>query len=296
MTSPTYTKTMLVREIAATTGITQKNVRKMLDSLKAVAYREAANQGFTIPDICRLDLVLRKARKMRNPQNGENFLISEHKALRIRPLKRAKTAINPVAPMVTRLSQEVVVIDDFSQAISFRCPNCSQEIEAPCAAVGMSSNCPMCNQLVVIPSESELGTLHRPLPTPKVVTPVPAVVINKPAIETQKIAHSQKNQTIRIDLFGASSEGSMLAVKKTSSPSNSSRFVSFRCKSCRQEIEATTDMCGTSADCPSCGVTFEVPFFSDPGTLHGSDQRVMHRDEINLMKSRTIRIEVPDEV
>lgn len=294
MNSTTYTKATLVREIASTTGITQKSVRKMLDSLKIIAYREAANQGFTIPDICRLDLVLRKARKMRNPQNGENFLISEHKALRIRPLKRAKVAINPVTPEVTRLSQEVVVIDDFSQAISFRCPNCSQEIEAPHAAIGMSSNCPMCNQLVVIPAESELGTLHRPLPTPKVVAPIVPHVV--PTSEPRKVAQSQKNQTIRIDLFGASSEGSMIAVKKTTSSASSSRFVSFRCKSCRQEIEATTDMCGTSSDCPSCGVTFEVPFFSDPGTLHGSDPRTLNKEQINLMKSRTIRIDVPDEI
>lgn len=292
MSSTTYTKATLIREIATTTGITQKSVRKMLDLLKVIAYREAATQGFTIPDICRLDLVLRKARKMRNPQNGENFLISEHKALRVRPLKRAKVAINPVAPVVTRLSQEVVVIDDFSSAISFRCTNCSQEIEAPHAAVGMSSNCPMCNQLVVIPAESELGTLHRPLPTPKIVAPI---VPHVPATEPWKVAQSQKNQTIRIDLFGASGEESVIAVKKPASSASSSRFVSFRCKNCRQEIEATTDMCGTSSECPSCGGTFEVPFFSDPGTLHDAESRSLKKDQINLMKSRTIRIDVPDE-
>ncbi len=74
-------------------------------------------------------------------------------------------------------------------------------------------------------------------------------------------------------------------------------MLSFFCKNCRQEIEAPAEMAGSSSECPSCGVSFEVPFFSDPGTLHGSDLD-LKKDAASIqeMKSRTIRIEVPDDL
>jgi DNA-directed RNA polymerase subunit RPC12/RpoP len=102
-----------------------------------------------------------------------------------------------------------------------------------------------------------------------------------------------KNQTIRIDL-GALGFGDTATVGK-SLPQK--RMLSFFCKNCRQEIEAPADMAGSSSECPSCGVSFEVPFFSDPGTLHGSDLEQKKPDENALkdMRSRTIRIEVPDD-
>jgi len=72
-------------------------------------------------------------------------------------------------------------------------------------------------------------------------------------------------------------------------------MISFFCKNCKQEIEAPTDMAGTSSDCPSCGVDFEIPFFSDKGTLHGSDLD-QNEKELQEIKGRTIRIEVPDDI
>ena len=59
---------------------------------------------------------------------------------------------------------------------------------------------------------------------------------------------------------------------------------------------APADMAGSASECPSCGVSFEVPFFSDAGTLHGSDLEHKPSDVIKEIKSRTIRIEVPDDV
>ena len=73
-------------------------------------------------------------------------------------------------------------------------------------------------------------------------------------------------------------------------------MLSFFCKNCRQEIEAPADMAGSASECPSCGISFEVPFFSDPGTLHGSDLEHKPAEEIKEIKSRTIRIEVPDDM
>jgi hypothetical protein len=56
-------------------------------------------------------------------------------------------------------------------------------------------------------------------------------------------------------------------------------------------------MAGTAAECPACGVSFEIPFFSDDGTIHATDFETEKPDAEKLreMKSRTIRIEVPDD-
>jgi hypothetical protein len=99
--------------------------------------------------------------------------------------------------------------------------------------------------------------------------------------------NSGKNQTIRIDLAALGIEEEKKIEPK--------RMISFFCRNCKQEIEAPTDMAGTSSDCPSCGVDFEIPFFSDQGTLHGSDLE-QNETALQEIKGRTIRIEVPDDI
>jgi DNA-directed RNA polymerase subunit RPC12/RpoP len=75
---------------------------------------------------------------------------------------------------------------------------------------------------------------------------------------------------------------------------NEEGFTSFLCPSCRTEIEASLDMCGTQTECPACGVKITVPNPEPNGEIvrHGlgdeSDTRT------HAMKSRTIRIELGD--
>jgi nucleoid DNA-binding protein/DNA-directed RNA polymerase subunit RPC12/RpoP len=315
METKSYTKQDLVREIAFTVGITQKKARFVLDALQFIAYREAGEGGFTIPGICKLDVIRRKERQMRNPQTGEKILMAEHNALRARILKKAKDTVTPTPEgLITYIKDEAKgpqIYDDFSQAVSFRCKKCGQEIEAPKAAVGIESECPVCNTAIVIPDKSEPGTMHGdPLPAPapeESVQPVvstqaasfagattapgaaPSEQSTAPTFQSFKPAthDPSKHQTIRIDLAALGIEEQKAAEPK--------RMISFFCKNCRQEIEAPTDMAGSSSECPACGVTFEVPFFSDQGTLHGSD---LERTEAELksIKGRTIRIEVPDDI
>lgn len=93
----TYTKKDLIDELAKVTGDAKKRVAKVLDEFVKIAYREArTDNGFVIPGICKIDLAVRKERRARNPRTGEVLVIGEHKVIRIRPLKRAKTAIAPV--------------------------------------------------------------------------------------------------------------------------------------------------------------------------------------------------------
>lgn len=300
MNKSTYTKSCLVRELAFNVGITQKKMRFALEALQQIAYREARNDGITLPGICRLDVIRRKPRKMRNPQTGENILIAEHDALRIRVLKRARNAVTPPPEnLISLLPQEAPkILDDFSQAVSFCCKKCGQEIEAPLSAAGILSECPACGAQITVPKESEPGTLHGPaLPAPAAApvaaAPAPAATPALAAAPAPANHPKFKNQTIRIDLAALGLDAPPNA---TPVPAPKKRMLSFFCKNCRQEIEAPADMAGSASDCPACGVSFEVPFFSDPGTLHGSDLEHKPAEALKEMKRRTIRIEVPDDI
>lgn len=308
MKKTTYNKTTLVRELAFSTGITQKSARFVLEALRHIAYREACDQGFTIPGICRLDVIKRKARKMKNPQSGETILIAEHDTLRVRVLKKARNAVTPTPDnLITVLPKEVPpqLHEDFSTAVSFCCKQCRQEIEAPLSAAGVQAQCPACGASVTVPTESEPGTLHgKPLPTPAAAPAPAAPAPAAPNAAPDPVASpapggdlkSKGGQTIRIDLAALGFDNASAPAVQKTLPSK--RMLSFFCKNCRQEIEAPADMAGSASECPACGASFEVPFFSDPGTLHGSDldQKKASNTDLKDMRARTIRIEVPDDM
>lgn len=203
------------------------------------------------------------------------------------PLDKPKTTIEKQAEADTSEKEQPthVVYDDFSEAVSFKCQSCGGEIEAPAAAAGFSSNCPVCGKTIVIPSESEPGTIHAPKPDLASLDDQVEAAAEK-AFSEASLA-DQKNQTIRIDL-------STLDVNAAEAPKAKQRIVSFFCKKCKQELEAPAEMMGMKSACPDCGTGFEVPFFSDPGTLHGSDLDQADVGKGNKMHNRTIRIEMPD--
>jgi len=85
------TKTAIVSSLAEKADITKKQAGIVLESLAALAYKEAKN-GFTIPGIGKLVVVDRKARMGRNPQTGEPIKIPAKRALKFRIAKAAKDA------------------------------------------------------------------------------------------------------------------------------------------------------------------------------------------------------------
>jgi len=86
------TKSQIAAELAETSGITKKAAAGILDSLAALAYKNAKNT-FTLPGIGKLVLVNRKARIGRNPATGATIKIPAKKVVKFRVAKAAKDAI-----------------------------------------------------------------------------------------------------------------------------------------------------------------------------------------------------------
>ena len=95
-----YTKRRLVKELAFRSGITQNQARAALEAIIEIAYREAKAYQFIMPGLCKFDVVHRRARNVRNPITGEALVLPERDVLHVVLSKRAKEAVAPrVAPM-----------------------------------------------------------------------------------------------------------------------------------------------------------------------------------------------------
>lgn len=96
-----FTRSRLVKELSWTCELPQTKVSAILASLAELARREAPNT-FVLPGICKLEVVRRKPRKMRNPRTGDSFMLPERDALKITAPRSLKLAcakvIEPIAP------------------------------------------------------------------------------------------------------------------------------------------------------------------------------------------------------
>jgi len=72
-------------------------------------------------------------------------------------------------------------------------------------------------------------------------------------------------------------------------------YTSFHCEQCHTEIQATPDMIGLEAECPACGAKLVIPDSRrDSVVRHGPEDA--DPDTVQAMKSRTIRIELGDDL
>ncbi|MBN2037039.1 MAG: HU family DNA-binding protein [Chitinispirillaceae bacterium] len=92
MAGKSLTQSQIVAKLAEGNDLSKKQVKGLLDSVAALAYKEAKN-GFTVPGLGKLVLVDRKARIGRNPATGEPIKIPAKKVVKFRVAKAAKEAI-----------------------------------------------------------------------------------------------------------------------------------------------------------------------------------------------------------
>ncbi len=88
------TKAKTIEALSEETGLSKKEITKVLETLADLAHKQAV-AGFTIPNIGKLVVVDRKARKGRNPATGETIDIPAKKVLKFRIAKAAKDATTP---------------------------------------------------------------------------------------------------------------------------------------------------------------------------------------------------------
>jgi DNA-binding protein HU-beta len=88
------TKAKIIEALADEAGLSKKEISSVLDALAELAHGQAV-VGFTIPNVGKLVVVDRKARKGRNPMTGEAIDIPAKKVLKFRIAKAAKDAVSP---------------------------------------------------------------------------------------------------------------------------------------------------------------------------------------------------------
>ncbi len=86
------TKSQIADNLAKKNDMSKKETVEFLDSLAALAYKEAKN-SFILPGLGKIVLVNRKARMGRNPQTGEAIKIPAKRVVKFRVAKAAKDAI-----------------------------------------------------------------------------------------------------------------------------------------------------------------------------------------------------------
>ena len=166
--------------------------------------------------------------------------------------------------------------------ITFHCQRCGQEIEAPGDMAGTDAECPMCGSPIHVPTPS--GNSPTGDAAQNVVSASEAEAIDPEAL---------KNKTIRIDATELGFDAPAPAQQQAAAD-DASNMISFFCPGCHQEIEATADMAGTTSECPNCGTEFEVPFFSEKGTIHADKEELFDPRKANEQKHKTMRIDLDD--
>ena len=66
-TNKAFTRSRLIKELSWSCELPQTSVKLFLEKLVEIAKREAKS-SFVIPGLCKLDVVRRKSRKVRNPR------------------------------------------------------------------------------------------------------------------------------------------------------------------------------------------------------------------------------------
>lgn len=97
--SKPLTKMQIYTNVAEATGLTKKQIAAVFEALRAEIGKSISKKGpgqFTIPDLCKVVLIQKKAlprRQVRNPSNGEMMWADPKPAstaVRVRPLKKLK--------------------------------------------------------------------------------------------------------------------------------------------------------------------------------------------------------------
>ena len=96
MAATKMTQSQMIKELAESAGVNNKQAKQFVVTLGEMAIRETKKNGvFIIPGVGRLVRQERKARTGRNPATGEAIKIPAKKVVKFRVAKAVKDAIVP---------------------------------------------------------------------------------------------------------------------------------------------------------------------------------------------------------
>lgn len=96
MAAKPMTKTQIVAHMAETMDVPKKQAAGWFETVADLAVKETKRTGqFIIPGIGKLVKSVRKARKGRNPQTGEELQIPKKTVVKFRVAKACKDAVVP---------------------------------------------------------------------------------------------------------------------------------------------------------------------------------------------------------
>ena len=88
------TKSQLMTELAAKSGLAKKDVVMLLEAMVEMAYKQVKSAGeFVVPGLGKLVKVHRQARMGRNPATGASIQIPAKTVVKFRVAKAAKEAV-----------------------------------------------------------------------------------------------------------------------------------------------------------------------------------------------------------
>ncbi len=271
-----YTKSRLIKELAFRAGISQRQSRAALEAIIEIAYRESKSNYFILPGLCKFDVVRRAPRNVRNPITGEKLVLPERDALHVVLSKRAKDTVAPrVAPMTE--AEYAAVLAKKAEEEAAR--KAAEEEEA-------SPEVPAATEA---PGAMEASDANE--------SPAPAVD-EKPAEEkpTEEKPTEEKPVEEKPTEEKSGGDGFIDAPEI-----KGDKAISFKCTTCGQEIIAPEEAVGYEAECPACGAILLVPEKSEPGTTYapgveGEQKTIVSAKDIedldpSALKNRTIRID-----
>ncbi len=150
-----YTKRRLIKELAFRSGISQNQARAALEAIIEIAYREARANYFILPGLCKFDVVRRQARNVRNPVTGEALVLPERDALHVVLSKRAKETVVPrVSPM--KLEDYEALMAEKTEVAASEPPTEAPTADAP-QAEAPAEEVPPANEDSEISSDGEIS-------------------------------------------------------------------------------------------------------------------------------------------
>lgn len=94
----------LISQLSAESGVSKKDVSKILNCLPGIIMNEIRTKGFfKLLDVCRINLRWCKSKEGRNPSTGEKIHIPGYMTLKLKITQKSKTSLNESSHQIENL-------------------------------------------------------------------------------------------------------------------------------------------------------------------------------------------------